>query len=125
MLTAAQETHLGTYLKQVRGPALGVFQIEPNTYNDMWGNWIMYRQNILTGLNDMWGASSLDWRIRMRADLAYQIVMARIFYLRVPAPIPANDHPLGLAHYYKKYFNTHLGKATPEEAYKNYNKYCF
>jgi hypothetical protein len=35
MGTAAQESHLGTYLKQINGPALGVFQMEPNTEIDI------------------------------------------------------------------------------------------
>ena len=30
MLTAATESQLGRYLRQVRGPAIGVFQVEPN-----------------------------------------------------------------------------------------------
>lgn len=125
MLTAAQETHLGKYLWQVKGPALGVFQMEPNTYNDIWGNWIMYRQNILDALNDMYGGSGVPWELKMKADLVYQIIMARIFYLRVPAALPAKDNALDMAHYYKKWFNTHLGKATPEEAFKNYNRFAF
>ncbi len=125
MLTAAQETHLGKYLWQVKGPALGVFQMEPNTYNDIWGNWIMYRQRILDTLNDLYGGSGVSWEMRMKADLTYQIIMARIFYLRVPAAIPSMTKAMDMAHYYKKYFNTHLGKATPEEAFKNYNRFAF
>jgi hypothetical protein len=124
MLTAAQETHLGKYLWQIRGPALGVFQMEPNTYLDIWGNWIMYRQSYLNALNDLWGASGLDWTLRMKADLAYQIVMSRIFYMRIPAPIPAATDPISLAHYWKKYYNTVYGKGTPEEAYNNYSIYA-
>jgi hypothetical protein len=125
MLTAAQETHLGKYLWQVKGPALGVFQMEPATYEDIWANWLCYRQNILDAMNLMYGASGVNWRLRMKADLVYQIIMARLFYLRVPAALPAKDNPLNMAYYYKKYFNTHLGKATPEEAYKNYRRFCF
>jgi hypothetical protein len=125
MLTAAQETHLGKYLKQVRGPALGVFQMEPNTYHDIWGNYICYRQNLLDAMNDLYGASGVDWEMRMRGDLIYQTIMSRIFYLRIPAALPAKDEPMGLAYYWKKYYNTKYGKGTPEEAYHNYNRFCF
>ena len=31
--TAAQESRFGTYIKQINGPACGVFQIEPLTYS--------------------------------------------------------------------------------------------
>jgi hypothetical protein len=124
MLTAAQETHLGKYLWQIRGPALGVFQMEPNTYLDIWSNYIMYRQPILDALGDLWGSSGVDWTLRMKSDLAYQIVMSRIFYLRIPAALPAAIDPISLAYYWKKYYNTSFGKGTPEEAYRNYNKYA-
>lgn len=125
MLTAAQETHCGRYLKQVYGPALGIFQMEPNTYEDIWQNFICYRQNILQAMNECWGASALDWRMRMRGDLIYQTVMSRIFYMRIPAALPDKSQPMAMAHYWKKYYNTKYGKGTPDEAYHNYNKYAF
>src|SRR5258706_9966058 len=34
--TAAQESNMGTYVKQTTGPALGLFQCEPLTYDDIW-----------------------------------------------------------------------------------------
>ena len=125
MLTAAQETHCGSYIKQVRGPALGIFQMEPNTYNDIWANFICYRQNLLDALNDGWAQTTIEWQMKMKADLMYQTVMSRIFYMRIPAALPAADEPMGLAYYWKKYYNTRLGKGTPEEAYHNYFKYAF
>ena len=125
MLTAAQETHLGKYIKQVRGPALGIYQMEPNTHDDIWMNYICYRQNILDAMNDLYGVSGIEWRLRMRGDLIYQTIMSRIFYMRIPAALPAKDEPMSLAHYWKKYYNTKYGKGTSEEAYKNYVKYAF
>ena len=41
--TACAESNLGTYLHQVGGPALGVFQIEPATHTDIWENYLLYR----------------------------------------------------------------------------------
>ena len=39
MGTAAQESHLGKYRKQIGGgPALGIFQMEPATFNDIVNN---------------------------------------------------------------------------------------
>ncbi|MEE9302680.1 MAG: hypothetical protein V3U84_02735 [Thiotrichaceae bacterium] len=122
MLTAAQETLLGKYLWQVKGPALGIFQMEPNTYTDIWMNFLTGRTKILLALND-WIPSAGSYELRMKSNLAYQIIMARIFYLRVPALLPpANDIP-AMAAYYKKYWNTHLGAATVSDAIHNYMKY--
>jgi len=124
MLTAAQETLLGKYLWQVKGPALGIFQMEPNTFNDIWINFIAYRANLRDALND-WRAQGVSWNMRMKADLAYQIAMARIFYMRINAPLPPGSDEIAMAEYYKKYWNTHLGAATVAEALNNYRKFAF
>ena len=36
--TAAKESIVGKYVKQINGPALGIYQIEPNTHQDLWHN---------------------------------------------------------------------------------------
>ena len=47
--TVAQESHCGRYLHQLgKGPALGIFQMEPTTYRDIWENYIAYRQRAAT-----------------------------------------------------------------------------
>ncbi len=122
MLTAAQETLLGKYLWQVKGPALGVFQMEPATYTDIWMHFLIGRSNILQAIND-WIPSAGSYELRMKSNLAYQIIMARIFYLRVPAPLPPGNDITAMAEYYKKYWNTHLGAATVKDAIHNYMKY--
>ena len=40
MLTCAVESQLGTYLKQIKGPARGIFQMEPATERDCWVNFL-------------------------------------------------------------------------------------
>jgi hypothetical protein len=122
MLTAAQETLMGKYLKQVKGPALGIFQMEPISYEDLFANFIVYKKEIHEAL-ELWTAPNVPFRTRMMGDLPYQIIVARLFYLRKPGKLPSKDNPEAMAHYYKKWWNTHLGAATPEEALKNYNRY--
>ena len=39
VFTCACESLGGTYLKQVKGPALGIYQMEPATYQDIWENY--------------------------------------------------------------------------------------
>ena len=41
--TAAVESRMGTYLRQIGGPALGIWQVEPATHLDCWDNWLDYR----------------------------------------------------------------------------------
>jgi hypothetical protein len=126
MLTAAVESKLGTYLEQVRGPAIGIFQMEPRTHNDIWDNYLRYKAPLVAALQKevVYLPRYAPDPMVMRKNLAYAILMARIYYQRVPAPLPPADNPQALAEYWKKYYNTHLGKGTVAKALEAYNKLC-
>lgn len=119
MLTAAQESHLGTYLRQVKGPALGVYQVEPNTYRDIHKNFLVFNQGLwqkLKGLLAEHGLGDLD----IVGNLHYATALARVHYLRAPASLPSEDNIVGLAAYWKRWYNTPKGKGTVSEAVRNY-----
>lgn len=119
MGTIAQESAMGQYLVQLgSGPALGVCQMEPATHNDIWNNFLRYRSHIVTYINDI----SVDRTPEeMVWNLYYSVAMCRVHYLRVPEKIPSNLE--GWARYYKKFYNTELGKATEQEFIENYQRY--
>lgn len=109
--TAAQESAFGTYLKQVNGPALGVFQMEPATFYTVKA-WAEKRfPLILEGRC----ATELEY------DLSIAILSARLNYLSKPDSIPESLQ--GQAAYWKRYWNTYLGKGTIEQYVRNWNKY--
>ena len=117
--TAAQESQMGYYLHQLNGPALGIYQIEPATHQDVWQNYIDYRAPLskkLLALGAMRESSLVT-------NLSYATAIARIIYLRVNAPLPEADDIAGLAQYYKTHYNTVKGKATVEEFIANYQRY--
>jgi hypothetical protein len=120
LLTAAQESHMGTYIEQVGGPALGIFQMEPNTHDDIYANFVKYKDTLGDYLKYTFKDCTAE---RLRYDLRYQIVMARLHYYRVPEALPDADDDWGLAHYWKDHYNTHLGAGTPKVAHFNYMKY--
>lgn len=122
MLTAAQETHLGRYLRQVRGPAMGVFQVEPATLADLIKNYLVYRPELSTALRLM-GAKGIDAELNMVGNLAFQICVARLIYRRVPKALPDRKDVKAMAEYWKEYWNTKLGKGTVDEAIRNYNRF--
>lgn len=121
--TAAQESQFGTYFRQIGGgPALGVFQMEPDTEIDIWDNYLRYRSELAYIIAIITGKacpSSID----LEANLSYQIAMVRIHYRRIPEALPKADDVAGLARYWKQHYNTHLGAGTEEEFIRNYNKY--
>jgi hypothetical protein len=127
MGTAAQESQFGTYLRQLNGgPAVGVFQMEPDTMMDIWQN---YLRNRLQLADDVFFATRMVWFDTppdtdiMEYNLAYAIIMARLHYRRVPEPLPEADDIKGLARYWKKYYNTPKGAGTEAEFVRNYKKY--
>ena len=119
--TACVESNLGTYLRQIRGPAMGVFQIEPNTHADIWTNYVAYRPHLKSKLTNMVAPS--QWRTDMRRphhyalihQLAYTTAIARIVYRRSPDAMPEEDDWEGMAKMWKKVYNTPLGAGTEEK----------
>jgi hypothetical protein len=127
MLTAAQESHCGKYIYQLgRGPARGIFQMEPRTLDDLYFNFLSFRRDLAEKL-DMFRASYPE--LDLEANIAFQIVAARLYYYRFPAIIPkwewfkAEAYINALAQYWKKYWNTYAGAGSVKEAVNNYNLY--
>lgn len=117
MGTAAQESRLGTYIKQVGdGPALGIFQMEPATHNDIWDNFLAYREQMISRLRKYISGIPED----MITDMRHAVIMARLQYYRRPEPLPAASDLHGLADYWKQHYNTPQGAGTPEEFVHNY-----
>ncbi len=118
-MTAAHETNLGEYLWQLEGPALGFFQMEPATLDDLYLNWLSYREKDLRAVD--YFRARFTHREALTWVLPYQIACARYQYWRVPEKLPL--HVSGLADYAKRWWNTSKGRATAkdyEEAYYRY-----
>lgn len=131
MMTAAHESHLGEYIAQVGGPALGIYQMEPATEDDIHDGYLKYRRD-LEQVVDNTMISALIRDID-GADLVYSLpyatAMARVHYFRVPEALPEgslqNEETIRkMAAYAKKYYNTELGKATEEDYYEAYMRLC-
>lgn len=120
--TAAHESQLGRYIVQVGGPALGVFQMEPATFQDLYRTFLAYNNKLMGrihGVIPMTGRTAYH----MVTDLRYACVMARLKYYRVPEPLPAADDIQGQARYWKQHYNTPKGRGTVEQYVADYRKY--
>lgn len=125
LMTAAVESNFGTYIKQIKGPALGIFQVEPSTHDDLVWRYLPSRPTYLKQfLEYCWTLGCYPRSATMQYNLKYAIVLARLKYLSIPAPMPNAKDIKALAEYWKKYYNTHLGAGTVDGAIKKYNQYC-
>lgn len=118
--TACVESNCGQYIKQVNGPACGVFQIEPNTAKDIQNNFLKYKSKYQL-YHDLLYIKSLTLEENLCYNLAYSIFMCRMFYLRIKETIPNTVEER--AKYWKKYYNTELGKGTVEKYLEKAKKY--
>ena len=116
--TALQESRL-VYIKQLNdGPALGVCQMEPATHDDIWNNYLRYRDKMANSVLEIGGPDSLEliWNLR------YSVAMCRVHYRRVREPLPQAGDLKRQAAYWKKYYNTDLGRGTEEEYINSWRK---
>ena len=121
--TAVQESHL-TYLAQLGGgPALGVMQIEPATHDDVWTNYLAFRDDlakVVTGFaaGGQHSSDQLPW------NMGYAVAIARLVYWRQPAAMPTDATDLdALGQYWKDHYNTAGGAGTAQEWVENYQRY--
>lgn len=116
--TALQESNL-QYLKQIGdGPAMGLFQMEPNTHDDIWENYLKYRGALAMDVAKLSHVRNAE---AMATDLLYAAAMCRVHYLRVPDPLPPVGDVEAQAAYWKDHYNTILGAGTTEEYVENWN----
>lgn len=113
-MIVAHESMQGRYRRQVGGPALSLFQIEPPTHNDIWQNGpgIKVRAKRFGIVQNV---ASLE------ADDRYAIFVARHHLMRDPNPVPTT--PEDMARYCKSYWNTASGKATAEKYLKDWEQW--
>ena len=110
--TAAQESRFGKYLRQLGGgPARGVFQMEPATFDWLRGVY-----------GDRYGFATRA-ADEMVFDLRLAALACRLRYRVVPAALPAAGDLPALAEYWKRWYNTRLGAGTIAEFTDNYQRY--
>ena len=111
-MIAAHESGGFTYSKQLRGPALSLFQIEPRTYREL----IQYGKR--KGLKLPNGPPE-----QLIFDTHLSAALGRLFFMRFKEPLPDKDDVPGMAAYAKKRWNTRYGKATAEDYESAYREH--
>ena len=122
--TAAQETNLGKYLHEIKGSALGIYQIMPRT-NDLVLKLLnreypqLYTKVTLLKVSD----SAISENEELKFNLYYQTAIARCVYYSIKESLPLADDLYALAAYWKRYYNTEKGKGKVCDFIRNYKKY--
>lgn len=122
LCTAAIESDCGHYVKQIGGPALGFWQMEPDTHNDIWDNCDAVcgvNYSVETRVNNLMGGFAFDSKTLIQQPM-YACAMARLKYSMDPQPLPklSGDRLVdsnNFYNYYKRVYNTYLGASTKEK----------
>ena len=110
LATAAVESDNGKYVKQIGGPALGWYQMEPATHQDLYDNFLKYKPTLENKLKFL-ALPGFDRSHQLTVNPLYAAGAARLQYYRVPKPLPE----IGVESmwpYYKDHWNSHKGATT-------------
>lgn len=100
------------------GPGLGLFQMERATHDDIWKNYLAYRQDLRSKVQ-LLAAVTPEKYLQLVSNLAYSAALCRLQYVRVAESIPAANDWEGLARYWKAHYNTSVGKGTVAHFLRN------
>ena len=109
--TGKAESGYKTLQQYGGGPALGFFQMEPNTAMDIWDNYVMFRPKYRDKLFSL-GFDDGTLEFCLLSNIGLQAAFCRLHYRRVPSALPKKDHLESQAKYWKQHYNSHLGKGT-------------
>ena len=123
IFTCAVESKGGTFVKQVKGSALGIYQMEPRTYNDIWVNYLTHKLPLRLQMIHNFDCNNIPSEDRMIYDLRYATAMARIHYARVQEPLPNAKDLKAIWNYYKLHYNTLEGKNNYHDSVVLYQKF--
>ncbi|MFV3126104.1 hypothetical protein [Niveispirillum sp. KHB5.9] len=113
MATAAAESEFSALHQVGGGPALGLWQIEPRTAQDIWVNYLDHRVDLAKAVRRFLHTGSRDQQLA--SNLAYGAIACRAIYLRRPEPLPRHGDIPGYAAFWKAHYNTPQGKGVPAE----------
>ena len=120
--TALTESLQLKHRRQIGGPALSYFQIEPNTHNDIRNNYLKYHPNLAAQVNTLLTSPTANKLYELEMNDNYAAGMARVHYRRQPIALPAFGIIQAMANYWKQWYNTPLGAGKPQKFINHWNR---
>lgn len=112
LATAAIESDCGYYVKQINGPAKGIWQMEPDTHKDIYFNCDAMMSNFFNArISDLMVSADTP-KGEFISSPMYACAMARLKYSMDAAPLPDHKDINAVYKYYKRIYNTELGAST-------------
>lgn len=124
--TGITESHLSHLRQMGNGVALGIFQMEPATHKDIWRNFLTgeAHHELYQVMAEIAGGVTGMVPQNMVGNLYYATAMCRVHYLRVKDPLPDAKDAVGLADYWKRWYNTESGAGRAAGAVAKFKMAC-
>lgn len=100
---------------QVDGPALGFWQVEPETERDCWVNFLAFREGLAQSLKDLVYPHAPGPALLGTND-QYDAAICRVILLRCPQALPQPYDAVGMCRYWKAHYNTAGGAGSVNAA---------
>ena len=122
--TALVESGL-IYYRQMRGPAVSLFQIEPITFEDVYERYLpIQRPDLLGTVNQLLVPAWKSPIKQLAGNSMFACAITRVRYWMETEPLPTEDEgTMGLAHYWKDHYNSAAGAGSVEKFVRVYNKH--
>jgi hypothetical protein len=108
VFTCAVESMGGSFLKQSKGKGLGIYYMRPDTYINLWENYIKSKPDLMLKLVSNFNINRMPSEETMIYDLRFATAMMRIFYMQFNERIPNKNDDDELWCYYSTYYNTQV-----------------
>jgi hypothetical protein len=121
LATFIHESHLVERRQIGGGPALGLGQMEPETHDDCYTNYLDFRPQLRAKVLAVAGLAQkpdAEWLV---AHDQYAAAMARVKYLRTDAPLPSINNIPEMANYWSIYYNTRNELAKIQQFISNWH----
>lgn len=101
------------------GPALGFFQVELATHDDLHQRFLVYRPDLRRKLLELMPERP-GAKLQLAGNTFYGAAVCRLIYYRCPEALPAAGDIDGYARYWKQHYNTWRGKGDPADWIAHY-----
>jgi hypothetical protein len=120
VFTCAVESAGGTYVRQDKGSGLGIFQMQPSSFTDLWATYIIRKPDILNLISLNLGVYRMPQPTEMICNLSLAVAMCALFYKSKNA-IPEDSEPETLFEIYNHFYKM-KDKDFCMKAYKKFTK---